>query len=213
MERTAELDRSQRAQREKQRQDARLKGFNANDYVRPGFVTKDQVMDFKQVFDMIDTDYSNAIDPKEIVEAAKAMSVELDGMAEKSILDLYGGPMSWDVFFDCMTKVLTRGDLARSPQFFALLDEDHTGSISKENLKSAAKKAGSKLKPGELEEMFEVLNTKRGTADDDGELDMLDIMLALEAGVVSSEERAKKAALDEQKRKELEGDSGVGAPY
>ena len=43
---------------------------------------------------MIDTDYSNAIDPKEIVEAAKAMSVELDGMAEKSILDLYGGPMS-----------------------------------------------------------------------------------------------------------------------
>ena len=34
MKRTAELDRSQRAQREKQRQDARLKGFNANDYVR-----------------------------------------------------------------------------------------------------------------------------------------------------------------------------------
>ena len=33
-------------------------------------------------------------------------------------------PRRWDVFFDCMTKVLTRGDLARSPQFFALLDED-----------------------------------------------------------------------------------------
>ena len=49
-------------------------------------------------------------------------------------------PRRWDVFFDCMTKVLTRGDLARSPQFFALLDEDHTGSISKENLKSATRR-------------------------------------------------------------------------
>lgn len=109
-----------------------------------------------------------------------------------------------------MTKRLTREDLTRTPQFFALLDEDKTGSISLANLKSAAKKAGARLKPGEIEEMFEMLNSRRGTSENENELDMLDIMLALEAGIVGFEETASRAvAADRAAQDVLEG-RGLG---
>merc|ERR1719460_2062174 len=88
-----------------------------------------------------------------------------------------------------MTKQLTNEDLYRAPQLFGLLDQDKDGVISLEDMQKTMKMTGSKMKDKQIEDIMEVLNTRKGTKHDtpgDSYMDMVDFVLALDAGITAT---------------------------
>ena len=49
--------------------------FNANKYLRPG-LTEDEIEEIKEAFDLLDTDGSGSIDPKELRAAMQSLGFE-----------------------------------------------------------------------------------------------------------------------------------------
>merc|ERR1719160_1169631 len=104
--------------------------------------------------------------------------------------------MTWDAFFECMTKQLTNEDMNTAPQLFGLLDQDKDGVISLEDMQKSMKMTGSKMKDKQIEDIMEVLNTRKGTKHDtpgDPYLDMIDFVLALDAGITAQAIMQQKA--------------------
>merc|ERR1719506_3051559 len=85
------------------------------------------------------------------------MSVEISKEDEQAINEMYEGAMTWEAFFECMTKQLTNEDLYQAPQLFGLLDHDKDGVISLEDMQKSMK-----MTDKQIEDMMEVLNTRRG---------------------------------------------------
>jgi Ca2+-binding EF-hand superfamily protein len=221
-------DLNRRKAEEEEKRNLRLKNFRDTDYVRPGIITKNDVQDLKQVFDMIDFDFSGEIDVKELVNAARAMSVKITRDDEQLIQELFNeggmtGTMTWDSFFECMTKQLTNADMERAPQLFSLMDQDKDGVISLEDMQKSMKMAGSKLKDKQIDDLMNIMNTRKGTKFDTNPkepyLDMVDFVLALESGIEATsaiQQRAVESQLARQRELLGEADkeqveSGAGA--
>lgn len=135
----------------------------------PG-LTKDEVEELRQAFDLFDTDCNGTIDPKELRAAMQSLGFETKNQTIYQIIQDIDkestGEINFDEFLDLMTKRLAGSDTREDIQkIFELFDDDKTGYISLQNLKRVAHELGENMDDAELSEMIE-----RADSDHDGKI-------------------------------------------
>eukprot|EP01138_Halocafeteria_seosinensis_P008849 gb/GECG01009045.1/.p1 GENE.gb/GECG01009045.1/~~gb/GECG01009045.1/.p1 ORF type:complete len:182 (+),score=34.94 gb/GECG01009045.1/:1-546(+) len=139
------------------------------DNSRPG-LTKDEIEEIREAFNLFDTDGSGAIDPKELKQAMQSLGFESkNATIYQMISDIDkdgNGSIEFDEFLDMMTAKMSDRDSRESiMNVFHLFDDDGTGKISLRNLKRVARELGETMTDAELMEMIE-----RADLDQDGEI-------------------------------------------
>lgn len=105
-------------------------------------LTRDQLREIREAFDIFNTDNSDTIDRHEFHVAVNAMGLDV---SKKEILDIFDqydatgrAGLNRDQFEEIMSiKMLERDPLYEPQRKFKLLDNDSTGKISLKNLKHA----------------------------------------------------------------------------
>lgn len=183
--------------------------FNPNPFVIPGEVTAPEVSDLKAAFDMIDDDASGKIDAQELKGAAVALGIPMEDNIEVLL-----GPEKIDFanFFARMTSKLTPEDKVDDiVNIFELFDQDHSGTISIENLQDVQRLIGAKETVKEIQDMMRLLDS-----DGDNALDPSDFYICLINGMrlrMDEENRRKERqakAIHGEMRSIEGGSSGSG---
>ena len=133
----------------------------------PG-LSKDEVEELRQAFDLFDTDGNGTIDPKELRAAMQSLGFEAKNQTIYQIIQDIDkektGEINFDQFLELMTRRLAGSDTKEDIQkIFELFDDDKTGYISLQNLKRVAQDLGENMDDSELLEMIE-----RADSDHDG---------------------------------------------
>mmetsp|Transcript_81228 Transcript_81228/g.218290 ORF Transcript_81228/g.218290 Transcript_81228/m.218290 type:complete len:226 (-) Transcript_81228:95-772(-) len=150
--------------------------FDPAPYCIPGKVKREDVMDMRRAFEMIDEDHSGEIDAEELISAAEALGME---MGENIAVLLGSQKLNFDQFFQKMTSELGPEDTADEiMNIFELFDHDSTGTINLSNLENVANIIGAKETKKEIQEMLSTLDT-----DGDGEIDPIDFYTCLVSGM------------------------------
>lgn len=105
-------------------------------------LTRDQLREIREAFDIFDTDNSNSIDRHEFHVAVNAMGLDV---SKKEILDIFDqydtsgkSGLNRDQFEEVISqKMLERDPIYEPKKKFQLLDNDSTGKITLKNLKHA----------------------------------------------------------------------------
>lgn len=148
----------------------RNRGRGANKtYERPG-LSKEEIEEIKEAFNLFDTDGSGTIDPKELKSAMQSLGFEAKNATIYQMIgdiDKDGsGSIDFDEFLDMMTAKMSDKDSKEDiGKVFNLFDDDKTGKISIRNLKRVARELGETMSDAELMEMIE-----RADTDEDGEI-------------------------------------------
>ncbi len=135
----------------------------------PG-LSKDEIEELRQAFDLFDTDGNGTIDPKEVRAAMQSLGFEAKNQTIYQIIQDIDknstGEIDFDQFLDLMTRRLAGSDSKEDIQkIFDLFDDDKTGYISLQNLKRVAQELGENMDDAELLEMIE-----RADSDQDGQI-------------------------------------------
>mmetsp|Transcript_35272 Transcript_35272/g.51830 ORF Transcript_35272/g.51830 Transcript_35272/m.51830 type:complete len:170 (-) Transcript_35272:215-724(-) len=148
----------------------RNRGRGANKtYERPG-LSKEEIEEIKEAFNLFDTDGSGTIDPKELKSAMQSLGFEAKNATIYQMIgdiDKDGsGSIDFDEFLDMMTAKMSDKDSKEDiGKVFNLFDDDKSGKISLRNLKRVARELGETMSDAELMEMIE-----RADTDEDGEI-------------------------------------------
>jgi len=114
-----------------------------------------QVAEFKEAFELFDTDKTGSIDHAELTFACKALGMpmtkqEIDTLMKKVDID-GGGTVSFDEFLDLLAgKAEDKDPNEACKSAFKLFDTDNTGRITLKNLKAFAKNMGTTTGAGPL---------------------------------------------------------------
>lgn len=138
-------------------------------YERPG-LSKEEIEEIREAFNLFDTDGSGSIDPRELKSAMQSLGFEAKNA---TIYQMIGdidkdnsGSIDFEEFLDMMTaKMSDKDSKADIAKVFNLFDDDKTGKITLKNLKRVAKELGETMSDAELMEMIE-----RADTDEDGEI-------------------------------------------
>jgi len=135
----------------------------------PG-LSKDEIEELRQAFDLFDTDGNGTIDPKELRAAMQSLGFEAKNQTIYQIIQDIDkentGEINFDQFLELMTRRLAGSDTKEDIQkIFELFDDDKTGYISLQNLKRVAQELGENMDDAELLEMIE-----RADSDQDGQI-------------------------------------------
>ena len=109
-------------------------------YERPG-LSKEEIEEIREAFNLFDTDGSGSIDPRELKSAMQSLGFEAKNA---TIYQMIGdidkdGSGSIDFRVLMMTAKMSDKDSKRIFEGFNLFDEDKTGKITLKNLKRVAR--------------------------------------------------------------------------
>ncbi|CAD8148496.1 unnamed protein product [Paramecium octaurelia] len=150
-------------------QPPKQKELNAEDYAKPPHLTKEEVLEVKQAFDIFDGDGSGAIDPQELREAFEASGIKT--YHNKFIYQVLGeldtdnsGGIDFEEFLHLATaKVSDKDTREQIHKVFNLYDWNKEGRITWDELKRVAQDLGEEMTDEEIQHMF-----KKADLDDDG---------------------------------------------
>ncbi|KAK1346367.1 hypothetical protein QTO34_000221 [Cnephaeus nilssonii] len=136
-------------------------------------LSKEQIQEIRQAFDLFDTDATGTIDVKEIkarpvVMRALGFEPKKEEIAKMiSEVDTEGtGKMNFNDFLTVITRKMCEKDSKEEIlKAFKLFDDDETGTISFSNLKRVATELGENITDEELQEMID-----EADRDGDGEV-------------------------------------------
>nr|CAI38921.1 centrin1b-fron-infraciliary-lattice [Paramecium tetraurelia] len=138
------------------------KAFNAEDYAKPPHLTKEEVLEVKQAFDIFDNDGSGSIDPQELREAFEASGIKT--YHNKFIYQVLGELDTDNKFLHLATaKVSDKDTREQIQKVFNLYDWNKEGRITWDELKRVAQDLGEEMTDEEIQHMF-----KKADLDDDG---------------------------------------------
>jgi len=131
---------------------------------RPG-LTKDEIAELKEAFDLFDTEGSGRIDVNELKGAMQALGYNKKNKMVFAMIEQLkdGTTLDFSSFLDLMTAKMGDDDSeAELLKVFDLFDEEGKGAITVQCLSRVAKEVGENMTPAELKEMIE-------RADEDGD--------------------------------------------
>lgn len=138
---------------------------------KPTFdLSLEQKIDIKKAFDLFDTECTGFIEVKELRVAIRALGFEptkddIRNMMEEIDKDKSGRIAFNDFLFIMRKKMAEKDTKQELMKSFSFFDDDHTGSISFDNLKRVARELGENLTDEELQEMID-----EADLDNDGEV-------------------------------------------
>ena len=134
-------------------------------------MTRAQVKEFKEAFDIFDVDGGGTITAEELGEVMKSLGqkptkAQLDAMVSE--IDADGdGAIDFPEFLTMMLRKMNEGDPEKELRdVFMVFDKDKSGTISAEELKSVMKVIGEKLTDQEIDDAIRLADTTG-----DGEVD------------------------------------------
>ena len=135
------------------------------------YLTRAQVQEFKEAFDIFDVDRGGTITPNELAEVMKSLGQKptkerLAAMVNE--IDADGdGEIDFAEFLTMMLRQMNDGDPEKELRdVFAVFDKDQSGTISAGELKSVMRIVGEKLTEQEIEDAIRLADTTG-----DGEVD------------------------------------------
>lgn len=137
----------------------RAKPFDVSEYQRHG-LSKEEISEIKEAFDLFDTDGGGSIDPKELKEAMNSLGLEARNQTiYQMITDLdadNSGAIEFKEFLDLMTARMSDRDSKDDiKKVFRLFDEENCGYITLKSIRRVAKELGETMEDSELQEMIE----------------------------------------------------------
>ena len=132
-------------------------------------LTKDQVNEIEEAFNIFDIDKSGTIQEEELKTALRALGFDLSKKERADIMkekDPKGNhELKKEEFFDVCAKLVSRRDpLKEIKRLFLLFSSDHE-FITKKDLKKISKELGEDMSDAEIEEMI-----TRFDSDKDGKI-------------------------------------------
>ena len=135
------------------------------------YLTRAQVQEFKEAFNIFDVDGGGTITAEELGEVMKSLGqkptrAQLEAMVRE--IDADGdGAIDFPEFLTMMLRKMNEGDPERELRdVFTVFDKDQSGTISADELKSVMKVIGEKLTEQEIEDAIRLADTTG-----DGEVD------------------------------------------
>mmetsp|Transcript_22741 Transcript_22741/g.31701 ORF Transcript_22741/g.31701 Transcript_22741/m.31701 type:complete len:163 (+) Transcript_22741:101-589(+) len=135
------------------------------------YLTRVQVKEFKEAFQIFDKDGGGSITVEELGEVMKSLgqnpsNAELEAMVRE--IDADGnGEIDFPEFLTMMLRKMNEGNPEKElMDVFMLFDKDGSGTISSDELRAAMKVIGEKLTDEEIEDAI-----KLADASGDGEVD------------------------------------------
>ena len=128
-------------------------------------LTKDQITEIEEAFNIFDQDHSNTIEEGELKTALRAMGFELSSKEIASIMkekDPQGKhSLKKEDFFDVCARLISKRDpLKEIKRLFLLFTTDHE-HIKAKDLKRIAKELGEELSDAEIKEMIDRFDTDK----------------------------------------------------
>jgi centrin-3 len=128
-------------------------------------LTKDQLNEIEEAFNIFDDDKSGTIEVSELKTALRAMGFEL---SKKEIADIVrekdpkgNKSLKKDDFFDVCARLVSKRDpLKEIKRLFLLFSSDHE-FITKRDLKKIAKELGEEMDDAEIDEMITRFDTDK----------------------------------------------------
>lgn len=133
--------------------------FDPSAYERPG-LTKEEISEIKEAFDLFDTDGGGSIDPKELKDAMNSLGLEARNQTiYQMITDLdadNSGAIEFKEFLDLMTARMSDRDTREDiKKVFRLFDEESRGVVTLKSLRRVSKELGETMEDNELQEMID----------------------------------------------------------
>jgi len=121
------------------------KEFNAESYERPG-LSREEVKDIKQAFDIFDTHATGLVNPKDLVEAFEDLSAFKNRPQSKFIYAVLGelteeypNGINFDDFLKVATsKISDKDSRQQVHKVFKMFDEGQTGKVTVTELEHMA---------------------------------------------------------------------------
>ena len=135
------------------------------------YLTRAQVQEFKEAFDIFDVDGGGTITVEELEEVMKSLGqkptkAQLEATVRE--IDADGdGAIDFAEFLTMMLRKMNEGDPEKELRdVFTVFDKEQSGTISAEELKSVMQVIGEKLTEQEIEDAIKMADTTG-----DGEVD------------------------------------------
>mmetsp|Transcript_47453 Transcript_47453/g.120393 ORF Transcript_47453/g.120393 Transcript_47453/m.120393 type:complete len:165 (+) Transcript_47453:87-581(+) len=156
-----------------------LRRFNTGGGKKQKGLTKEQLEEVKDAFDIFDADGSGKIGFKELMVAMRSMGFQPTKEEVQAMIDQADKDGSGTVGYAEFTKMMTGKICNRKPKdelmkAFAFFDRDKTGMISFKNLKCVMREVGEDMTDEEIQTMIDDAD-----ADGDGELNPEEFSKAL----------------------------------
>ena len=135
------------------------------------YLTRAQVQEFKEAFDIFDVDGGGTITVEELEEVMKSLGQKpTKAQLEATVREIDAdGDRAIDFaeFLTMMLRKMNEGDPEKELRdVFTVFDKDQSGTISAEELKSVMQEIGEKLTEQEIEDAIKMADTTG-----DGEVD------------------------------------------
>ena len=127
-------------------------------------LTRDEIYEIKEAFDLFDTDGGGSIDPQELKDSINSLGMETKNQSIYQMineLDADGsGSIEFGEFFDLMTASKDmKNSKEDAEKVFKLLEENGGGYISLNSLTKVVRDLGENLEAEELSDMIERADT------------------------------------------------------
>lgn len=155
---------------------AQLRGMDEHKLQASG-LTKEELDELREAFELFDQDHSGTIDARELKAAMESLGYDKKNRTILQTIDsMKDGQIDFEMFVDMMTARM--GTSAEDmKKVFALFDENSNGRISIEDLQRVAITLGDPMTTAELNEMI-----SRGDTKSKGYIDLEDFTAIMMAG-------------------------------
>lgn len=128
------------------------------------YLTRAQVQEFKEAFDIFDVDGGGTITAEELGDVMRSLGqkptrAQLDSMVSE--IDADGdGAIDFPEFLTMMLRKMNEGDPEKELRdVFMVFDKDQSGTISADELRNVMKVIGEKLTDQEIEDAIKLADT------------------------------------------------------